>query len=122
MKILIELPTWLGDAVMTTPAIENLANYFNDSEITLIGSTIAIEALKNHPKVINTYVLEKNYFFIYKTLKSIGEFDLFFSFRGSIRSKFIKFFISSKSKHQFNKNIYDYSIYFILYVEFFLNS
>ena len=107
MKILIELPTWLGDAVMTTPAIENLANYFNDSEITLIGSTIAIEALKNHPKVINTYVLEKNYFFIYKTLKSIGEFDLFFSFRGSIRSKFIKFFISSKSKHQFNKNIYD---------------
>jgi len=27
MKILIELPTWLGDAVMATPAIENLANY-----------------------------------------------------------------------------------------------
>jgi len=24
MKLLIELPTWLGDAVMTTPALENL--------------------------------------------------------------------------------------------------
>ena len=51
MKILIELPSWLGDAVMTTPAIENLANFFEDSEIILIGSVISIEALKNHPKV-----------------------------------------------------------------------
>ena len=51
MKILIELPTWLGDAVMATPSIENLSNYFNNCEITLIGSTITINALKNHPKV-----------------------------------------------------------------------
>ena len=35
MKILIELPTWLGDTVMTTPAIENLVNFFGDVEITL---------------------------------------------------------------------------------------
>ena len=38
MKILIELPTWLGDAVMTTPAIENLSSYYDQPEITLIGS------------------------------------------------------------------------------------
>ena len=62
MKILIELPTWLGDTVMATPAIENLSNFFIDSEITLIGSVVATEALKNHPQVINTYVLEKKYF------------------------------------------------------------
>ena len=48
MKIIIELPTWLGDAVMATSAIENLATFFDDSEITLIGSDIAIDALKNH--------------------------------------------------------------------------
>ncbi len=57
MKILIELPTWLGDAVMATPAIENLANFFNDAKITLIGSDVSIEALTNHPKVTKTYVL-----------------------------------------------------------------
>ena len=51
MKILIELPTWLGDAVMATPAIENIVSFFNDSEITLIGSFVAIEVMKNHPKV-----------------------------------------------------------------------
>jgi len=104
MRIFIELPTWLGDTVMVTPAIENLANYFNDSEITLIGSVAAIEILKNHPKVTKTYVLEKKYFNVYNTIKSFGEFDVFFSFRSSFRSKFMKFFISSKRKYQFDKN------------------
>jgi heptosyltransferase II len=103
MKILIELPTWLGDTVMATPAIENLANFFNKSEITLIGSVVAIEALKYHPKVTKTYVLENNYFNLYKTIRSFGEIDVFFSFRNSFRSRFMKFYISSKRKYQFDK-------------------
>ena len=103
MKILIELPTWLGDAVMVTPAIENLSNFFNDLEITLIGSIASIETLQGHPKVIQSFVLDKNYFNLYRTIKSFGKFDAFLSFRGSIRSKLIKFFISSKKKYQFNK-------------------
>ena len=61
MKILIELPTWLGDAVMSTPAIENLLNFYNNSQITLIGSKIAIDLLQNHPKVINTVVIDRNF-------------------------------------------------------------
>jgi heptosyltransferase II len=104
MKILIELPTWLGDAVMASPAIENLTNFFNDSEITLVGSVVAIEALKNHPKITKTYVLDKNYFNLYKSIKSFGKFDVFLSFRSSFRSKFMKFLISSKRKYQFDKN------------------
>ena len=59
MRILIELPTWLGDAVMATPAIENLVNFYNEVEITLIGSLISIEALKNHPKVVKTIFKQK---------------------------------------------------------------
>ena len=35
MRILIELPTWLGDAVMATPAIENLVNFQNDKNYEL---------------------------------------------------------------------------------------
>ena len=106
MKVSIELPTWLGDTIMASPAIENLINYCSDSEITLIGSDIAIEAMKNHPKVTKTYVLEKNYISLYRTILSMEEFDIFVSFRGSIRSKLIKFCISAKTKHQFDKNIY----------------
>ena len=106
IKILIELPTWLGDAVMTSPAIENLIEHFDDIEITLMGSFISIEALKNHPKVIKTYVLDKRFVDFYKALRGIEEFDIFFSFRSSFRAKFTKFCISSKRKYQFNKNIY----------------
>ncbi len=104
MKIFIELPSWLGDTIMVTPAIENLANFFNDSEITLIGSFVSIETLKNHPKVIKTYILDKNYLSLYMAIKHFGECDLFISFRSSFRSKFMKFCISSKRKYQFNKN------------------
>ena len=91
---------------MATPAIENIVNFNNDVEITFIGSFIAIEALKNHPKVIKTVVLDKKYGVLYKTARNLGEFDYFFSFRSSLRSKFLKFLISAKNKYQFDKNKY----------------
>jgi len=106
MKILIELPTWLGDTIMITPAIENLIKHFGDVEITLLGSFISIEALKNHPNVIKTYVLDKKFIYLYKALKNFEEFDIFFSFRNSFRAKIIKLWISSKSKYQFDKTKY----------------
>ena len=106
MKVLIELPTWLGDCVMATPVIENIVDFYNDIEITFIGSFVSIEAMKNHPKVVKTVVLDKKYGSLYKAAKGLGGFDAFFSFRSSFRSKFLKFFISADSKHQFDKNRY----------------
>jgi len=105
MKILIELPTWIGDTVMTTPAIENIISHYNKPEITLVGSFSAIELLKNHPKVIKTKVLDKKYISLYKLAKNLGKFDVFFSFRrNSLRSKLLKLFISSVNKYQHNNN------------------
>jgi len=106
MKLLIELPTWLGDCVMVTPAIENIVNFHNDAEITFIGSFVSIEAMKNHPKVVKTVVLDKKYSILYKTAKKLGGYDAFFSFRSSTRSKFLKFLISANNKYQFDKNNY----------------
>jgi len=106
VKILIELPTWLGDCVMATPAIENIVNFYNEVEITFIGSFVSIEALKNHPKAIKTFVLDKKYTSLYKISRDLGNFDAFFSFRSSIRSKFLKFLISAKKKYYFDKNKY----------------
>ena len=103
MKLLIELPTWLGDAAMATPAIENIANYYNEPEIILIGSIVSVEALKNNPKVAETHILDKKYMNLYKLAKKLGEFDVYFSFRSSFRAKLFKFLISSKNKYQFNK-------------------
>ncbi|MDC1447522.1 glycosyltransferase family 9 protein [Candidatus Thioglobus sp.] len=106
MKILIELPTWLGDAVMVTPAIENLVRHLGDVELTFLGSLISIDTLKNHPKAIKSYVTDKNIFQLYKTLKDLDDFDIFVSFRGSLRATIIKLCVSSKNKYQFNKKKY----------------
>ena len=106
MKVLIELPTWLGDCVMATPAIENIVNFDNEVEITFIGSFVSIEAMKNHSKVVETVVLSKKYRDLYHISNELGDFDAFFSFRSSLRAKFLKFLISAKNKYQFDKNKY----------------
>jgi heptosyltransferase-2 len=59
VAVLIELPTWLGDCVMATPSIENIVNFYNDVEITFIGSFVSIESMKNHPKAVKMIVLDK---------------------------------------------------------------
>ena len=106
MKILIELPTWLGDCIMTTPAIENIVNFYDDVQITLIGSFVSVQAMKFHPKVVKTIVLDKKYSALYKIAKNLGDFDVFLSFRSSVRSKFLKFIILSDNKFQYDKNKY----------------
>jgi heptosyltransferase-2 len=106
MRILIELPTWLGDTVMASPAIDYITKFFSESEIFLIGSSSALDILKDHPKVKDTHILDKNYSNLLKTITSFEEFEAFFSFRGSIRSKLIKFLIKSNRKYQFNNALY----------------
>ena len=103
MKILIELPTWLGDAVMATPAIENIFRNFVDADVTLIGSFASIELLRHHPKVSGLKVIDKKYLSLFKLSRKLGKFDNYFSFRSSIRSKIFKFFVISNKKYQFNK-------------------
>ena len=58
MKILIVLPNWLGDAIMCTPAIELLAKYYQNIELTLVGSYVSIEALNHLPLCIRAIVDE----------------------------------------------------------------
>ena len=106
MKLLIELPTWMGDTVMVTPAINNLVNFFNSPEIVLIGSFISVEILKNHPNVHKTIILDKKITSLVKVNNNLGKFDAFFTFRSSFRAKFLKFIVSANNKYQFNKNKY----------------
>ena len=49
MKIFIELPTWLGDAVMSTLAIENITLNFPNAKITFFGSFASTSLFTNHP-------------------------------------------------------------------------
>jgi len=104
MRILIELPTWLGDCVMSTPAIENIVKKHKDCEIIFIGSQVSIDLMGSHPNCIGTYILDRKIIDLIKTIRSIKLIDLFISFRGSIRTKLLQLLLNAENKYQYNKN------------------
>ena len=111
MKILIETPTWLGDAVMTTPAIENLTKAYPTAKITLFGSKIALDALSNHPKVARSVVdtskdSGNRLVNIYNISKVLGKHDLAISFRSHIFSRLLLTLTGSKRRYIYKKRNY----------------
>ena len=111
MKILIETPTWLGDAVMTTPAIENLLKAYPGADITLFGSKVAVEALSAHPKVTKTVIDSSKsggnrILNIFKLSKKLGRYDLAISFRSHIFSKLLLYLTGSKKRYIYRKKKY----------------
>lgn len=103
MKIFLEIPTWLGDAVMTTPAIENLIKKYPNCELTLFGSFVSTTALKEIPNVKSVIIDDSKkegnrYLNLRRLAKSAGSFDLAFSFRKNFTTKFLFFFLDSKKK------------------------
>ena len=104
MKILIEPPTWLGDAVMATPAIEALLRIHPGAEVTLVGSLVSTEALRFHPRVVKSEVLDKGWFALRRKAMALGHFDLALSFRSSARSAWFLFFLDADKRCQFPKH------------------
>jgi len=106
LKIIIELPTWLGDAVMTSPAIKNIISKYPKCEITLIGSFVSVNALKKIPGVSATTIIDKSFHSLKKIYNLDNRFDLLFCFRSSLRSKAYSLLINAKKKFFFNKKKY----------------
>ena len=94
MRILIILPNWLGDAIMTTPAIELLSEYHPDAKFTFVGSYVSIEALKHHPKCERAVVDEtkkaaNRFIATYKLARELGAFHLAVTFRNQLHSSLL---------------------------------
>lgn len=107
-KIIIQLPTWLGDSIMTTPALENIFHAYPEAEVTLFGSYVALEALKDHPRitrvVIDTSKKSKlRYFKLNNQLSELGSFDIAFTFKRSLSSKLFLFFVEAQSKYSYKR-------------------
>jgi len=107
-KILIEVPTWLGDCVMTTPAIENIVNLHPDADITIFGSAVSIKVFKHHPNVKHIVVDESKQhqnrvFHLYKQVKQLGEFDCAISFRRTLASKLFVWFSRATVKGSYKR-------------------
>ncbi len=111
MNIFIELPTWLGDTIMATSAIEEFVKKYPKAKLTFFGSYVSIEALKAHPNYVKS-VIDKSkksktrLFWLYKTAKKLGQFDIAISFRSSFISMLFLKFISAKEKLQYDKNAF----------------
>ncbi|MCB9097655.1 MAG: glycosyltransferase family 9 protein [Arcobacter sp.] len=108
MKIFIEIPTWLGDAIMTTPAIQNIIKTYPNAKIILLGSFVSTQAFKDYPNiekvlVDNTKQNGNRYKNLISLAKSIGRVDLAISFRRSFSSKFMMFFIKAKKKFNYKR-------------------
>ena len=107
-KIFIEIPSWLGDAIMATPAIQNIIKTYPKAKITLLGSFVSTQAFANYPNIEKIIVDDtKKSGNRYKNLivlaKSIGKVDLAISFRRSFSSKFMMFFIKAKNKFNYKR-------------------
>jgi len=94
MQILVILPNWLGDAVMTTPALELLVHYYPQVEFTFVGSYVSIEAIKHHPHtkkaiVDTTKQASSRVLATYKLAKELGSFDMAISFRNQIHASLL---------------------------------
>lgn len=108
MKIFIEIPTWLGDAIMTTPAIQNIIKTYPDAKITLLGSFVSTQAFKDYPNIEKVLVDDtkksgNRYKNLISLAKSIGKVDIAISFRRSFSSKFMMFFLKAKKKFNYKR-------------------
>ncbi|PSM51719.1 heptosyltransferase II [Campylobacter blaseri] len=107
-KIAIEIPNWLGDAIMATPAIENIIKTYPNSKIILIGSYVSLKAFEGYKNIEKTIINDTKkakfrYIGLYKLAKSIGKVDLAISFRRSISSKIMMFFVKAYKKFNYKR-------------------
>jgi heptosyltransferase-2 len=105
MKLLIEIPTWLGDAVMASGSINKLIEYLNPTEVIIFGNIISTELFKEHPKVsrivIDTTRDGNRLFNVFKISKEL-KCDIAVTYRRYFFSKLLMF-LSGKKYFWINK-------------------
>ena len=92
-RILVRGVNWLGDAVMTTPALLRLREKFPDAHITLLTAEKLRELWRHHPAVDETIAFtgSDSVWQVSKKLRT-GNFDLALAFPNSPRSALEVFF------------------------------
>ena len=86
-KILVRGVNWLGDAMMTTPALLRLREKFPEAHITLLTHAKLADLWQHHPAINETidFAAEEGVFTIAKKLRA-GTFDLALVLPNSPRS------------------------------------
>ena len=58
-KILIRSTNWIGDAVMTTPAVRTIRENFPESEITILVHPWVADVFRYSPRIDQVFLYEK---------------------------------------------------------------
>ena len=107
-KILIEVPTWLGDCIMATPAIENIVKLHPNVKITIFGSLVSTKVFEHHPNVDRIAVDDSRnqrhrVFYLFNQAKRMGNFDCALSFRRTLASKLFVWFSKATLKGNYRR-------------------
>ncbi|MGA2180077.1 MAG: lipopolysaccharide heptosyltransferase II [Verrucomicrobiota bacterium] len=86
-RILVRGTNWLGDAVMTTPALMRLREKYPDAHIALLAPEKLADLWTNHPALNETipFAPDESVFSVGNTLRA-GKYDLALVFPNSPRS------------------------------------
>lgn len=109
MKILLRLPTWLGDGVMATPTLEALKTHYPQAEFTLVGSPASVGLFQRDKDITTTYIdssKESNNRLkaLYKLAKEIGKHDIAITFQNNLPSALLLFLTKSKIRIGYQGN------------------
>ena len=109
MRIFIELPTWLGDTIMTTPAIEAMVETYPDAKLIFFGSFVSVEALKMHPNVElctidNSKKSFSRLYWLFKYARSLKNIDIAISFRRSFFTQFLLAMLKTSKRFYYDKH------------------
>ncbi len=95
-KILVRTPNWVGDAVMTLPALQALGELYNGAEISILAKKAVIPIYENNPAVADIIEYQADYkglkgrFQLSKKLRT-EQFQLAVLFQNAFDAAFISF-------------------------------
>ena len=99
-NILIRATNWVGDVVMTMPALEAVRENFPESSITVLSKPWVVSLYENHPAVDKVIHFNKgNGYFadLFEVIRTIGlirkqTFDLAILFQNAIEAALLSYF------------------------------
>jgi len=95
-KILVRTPNWVGDAVMTLPALAALAELYDGASISILAKKTVIPIYENHPAVSGIIEYSEDHqglrgrFRLSKELRA-GNFQLAVLFQNAFDAAFLSF-------------------------------
>ena len=112
MKILVRLPNWLGDMVMSVGFIRQLSHFFPGAEISVIAKKGIHELLPFFPELKHKFIFDKQEFKSIAGLVQYGQrvrktekFDLFFCLPDSFSAAIMGAATGAKKRIGYKKEL-----------------